>query len=330
MILISLLFSLLTYLFVEKNIRFNLKYRRIKSLSLLILLTIIGFIGYDIYLNRGLSNRSHFAELKNQEENLKWPQTSDKLGLEFISDAGEYNKFIQCKYSKSSSKEIIALYGDSHALMAFTGIALANNRLGIDTVYLGRTGTYYPFIGLNKYITVSSEYITNITNYYIINKIINNDQIKKVFIITRGIYYLYGKDLDVDVNNFSKPIPPEILQKSIQLTIDIFVKAGKKVYFLTENPVFPISPSNLIQNDGKINRTFLTKEFVDQHQKEYLRIINNLKNITVIYSLDFFCPDNKCLITDNNGNLLYSDWNHLSKIGSIFQAENLLYPYLIE
>jgi hypothetical protein len=316
-------------LFIEKNIRFNITHRKIKSIILLLLLTITGIIGYKIYINNGIPDRSHFAQLKNQKENIKWPPVNDKLGLEFISDSNKYGKVIQCRYSKTESNEIIALFGDSHALMAFSGVALTNMKIGIDTVYLGRTGTFYPYIGLNNYVSLLNHYIINTSNFYIFNKIINNQKIKKVFIITRGNYYLYGKDLDVDVNNFSKPIPPEILQKSMQLTIDIFVKAGKKVYFLAENPVFPISPSNLLRNNIEINKTFLTKDFYITHQKEYLKIINNLKNVTIINSLDVFCPDNKCLITDNNGNLLYSDWNHLSKIGSDFQAEKLLYPYLI-
>jgi peptidoglycan/LPS O-acetylase OafA/YrhL len=330
LLICSVILSILTYFYIEKPIRYNIKYRNIKTVSLPIILIFIGLIGFGIYFNKGLPNRSNFKQLINQADNLEIIKLYDESGLQYISDGFKYRDIIHCRFTNLNSNERIAIFGDSHALAAFHGISNVISKKNIDTLYLGRIGNYFPFIGLYNYISPDYKNNWNSTNYYIYNKILNDKKIIKVFIISRGVYELTGSDIDVGLNNLFTPIPQEIYRKSIQLSIDLFVKYGKKVYFVTENPVLPIPATNLSQHAFEPNKTFLSKKFVIEHQKEYLNIVNSLKNVTIINSLDLFCPDDYCLITDSEGYYLYRDQNHLSKAGSKFLAENLLYKYLIE
>jgi hypothetical protein len=50
--------------------------------------------------------------------------------------------------------------------------------------------------------------------------------------------------------------------------------------------------------------------------------------VIVINSLTAFCPQNDCIIFDQNGHLLYADDNHLSIAGSQFQVTKLLAKFL--
>jgi peptidoglycan/LPS O-acetylase OafA/YrhL len=334
MLIITILCSFISYRFVEKHIRFGYNRLFLKSILVLVFMFFIGVIGLYIYLNNGLENRSNIVYLNNlKKEALKQINLYDKEGLEFISEASGYKEIIFCRYSKNNSNEIIAIFGDSHAVNAFPGIAKINSNRGVDTLSLGRLGEYIPFLGLYDYVMPNRQANWKTATPYVYNKIINNTKISKIFIISRGIYYIKNKDLDYNENTVyikPKPIPPEIFQKALQLTIDIFLKAGKKVYLVSENPVLPVPAINLMRPFKEPNKKFLTKDFILKHQEDYLKIINNLTGVTIINSLDLFCPNKDCLITDNHGNILYIDDDHLSQAGSIFQAENLLYKYLIE
>jgi hypothetical protein len=295
-------------------------------------LFIIGFIGLYIYQNNGLETRQNIIALKEQINNLSNnnSDTHNSEGLKFIEEIGDYNQIILCKFTNSESEEIIGIFGDSHGLASFSGISKINSARNIDTLFLGRLGHYLPYIGLYNYVPYNLQKYWEQTTPYIYNKLINNKKIKKIFIITRGTLYINNKDLDYPIFMLNSPIPKEIFQSAIQLTIDIFLKAGKKVYFVTETPILSIPIVNILRPYKEKNKLFLLKEFVIQSQEQYLSIIPNLNGATIINTMDLFCPGEKCLITNENGDPLYSDDDHLSKEGSLWQAEKLLYKYLIE
>jgi peptidoglycan/LPS O-acetylase OafA/YrhL len=331
MIIITVFCSIISYIIIEKPIRFNYNNKILKTISCGICMFIIGIIGLYIYLNNGFENRKNIMYVNNiRKEALKNVDSYDKDCLEYISDAIVYKEIIYCRYSNSNSNEIVAIYGDSHGLYAFPGIAKVNSSRGVDTLYLGRTGMFLPYIGLYDYVLPNYQQDWENTTHYIYNKLINDNRIKKVFIITRGVLYIKQKDLDYSMYNNTKQVPSEKFKKALQSTIDILLKSGKKVYLVSENPVLPVPAINILSSIKETNKTFLSKDFVLKHQEDYLNIINNLKGVTIINSLDIFCPDKDCLITDSNGNSLYKDDDHLSQEGSIFQAEKLLYKYLVE
>jgi hypothetical protein len=277
-----------------------------------------------------LKIEKNIAYLKTLIEKIKPISTHDSGGLTFISEIGDYNKIVLCRFTNNNSNEIVAIFGDSHGLNSFPGMSRINSSLGVDTLYIGLLGHYMSYIGLYDYVLPINQKYWEFSVSYIYNKIISNSKIKKVFIITRGTLYIKNKDLDYPVVDFIYPVPPNIFEKALQLTVDIFLKAGKKVYIVTETPVLPIPAINLLRPYKEPNKTFLSKNFVVKHQEDYLNIINKIKGATIINSLEVFCPKNECLITDDDGNSLYIDDDHLSEFGSIFQANNLLYKYLIE
>jgi peptidoglycan/LPS O-acetylase OafA/YrhL len=65
MITITIICSILSYIFLEKNIRFNIKFRKYKMVLLVVFMVIIGQIGLIIYLNNGLENRKKHCLFKD-------------------------------------------------------------------------------------------------------------------------------------------------------------------------------------------------------------------------------------------------------------------------
>jgi hypothetical protein len=108
------------------------------------------------------------------------------------------------------------------------------------------------------------------------------------------------------------------------------VQNGKTVFYVTENPELQSKVELCISRPLKttIKDCSLDKSSVLARQGEYLKAFNSLKNVTVINSLNAFCPENKCNVFDANGALLYADSNHLSITGSRFQVKELLFKYL--
>jgi hypothetical protein len=119
---------------------------------------------------------------------------------------------------------------------------------------------------------------------------------------------------------------------------------GKTVYLVAENPVWPgmgkgnnpeairalvhIQPlQNLFLPAPKTYR--LSKEEVIEHQKEYLEMLSRLEGVTILYTIDAFCPHEECLLFNEEGLPLYWDDDHLSqRTGGQFLLEKVLKPHL--
>jgi hypothetical protein len=322
-----ILLSIVSFKYIEKPIRYNTKFRIKKTLILFFIIILIGITGFLIYKNKGLPNRTslvnHSVLFNDKNSSLIDIKCPDTLVKKL-----KYNEFTLCRASDNDNDEIVAIYGDSHAYRSFSGISKVNSRHNIGTLAISRTANYVPFVGLYDYIKPNYQKQWDDSNNIIISVIVNNDKIKKVFIIARGMIYLNGIDIDYNKISTNYPIPVDLYRKSIQLTVDIFIKAGKKVYIVAETPVLPININHLLRYYSIPNETFLKKNDVIAHQRPYMEVLSKIKNATIIYSVDTFCPNDMCLITDNLGKPLYTDDDHLSYYGSKFQAENLLSNYL--
>ena len=68
---------------------------------------------------------------------------------------------------------------------------------------------------------------------------------------------------------------------------------------------------------------------VREHQKPYLEMLTQLKNVTIINGLDPFCPDGICRMFSEDGIPYYLDDNHISyDAGGRRLVDKALAPYL--
>lgn len=330
-VLVAIGFAWLTYRFIEIPIRAKAKNRQKVVIWLVIVLLMIGFIGYQIHSNSGFPSRGALENI-NQTKTGESPKLSlascDQLGV----SADSADDGLHCKFAKTSSHISVAVYGDSHAESAFLGIADLLQKHSINTLMLASWGCpLYLDASVGNTKLRKAQCILNAQNA--MKAVVGNREVNKVFIVSRGPYYFTGKDYGRTHDSIVfKPPSLDLKQyvASLQGTIDIFYRAGKKVYYIAENPELGFSPGFCTSRPFRITHEecVLHRETVLRVQRQYLEAISQLRNVVIVETLDKFCPSDKCLIVKGN-ELLYNDSNHLSAAGSKFQAESIE-NYLLE
>ncbi|MDR1229444.1 MAG: acyltransferase [Azoarcus sp.] len=324
----------LTYWLVERPIRFG-KYRGTKAVALLAALVIVGGMGTWVYVNEGLPERPANEQAKKiLKEDFHFQQlfTTDDTCKRHYG-----NKFQYCRYRNMGGEYTVALLGDSHAIYTFLVVSEYLAQQGYNTLAIADGGGFNPVNGILTKPDAMDD---------LFEQIGKDKSIKKVFLITRGVVYITGLDLDISVPFTAKGMNAYYghssgLAIATQKTINRLRQFGIAVYLVAENPVLPkgwrlhqnVQPlRNLFYPDFNTpNNTYsLTKTQVLEHQKEYLEMIARLEDVTVLDSIDAFCPKKGCLLFDENGFPLYLDSNHLSqRTGGQFLLDKVLKPHLL-
>lgn len=171
----------------------------------------------------------------------------------------------------------------------------------------------------------------------IFNILQRKKEIRKVFLVTRGMLYITSVHNTGDRAGIPCQEPPvgeDNYKKSLQEFIDMLRAVGKEVFVVAENPELLADPRDYINRNttvAQLKNNFLhvPKSDVLSRQQAYLDILANIKDATVIPTIDAFCPTEQCTVFSADGLPLYYDDDHLSVAGSIFQAEQILRPYLL-
>ena len=323
-VLLSIFLAAITYLAVEKPIR------RARNAAVYLLCTIffIATLGFAVFYNDGFIQRlgKDFAVLKTNNNESEHSITSKTCGTFHPSDI---SLKMNCAEFDINTNDNVAVYGDSHAAAAAPGIAEYLRDRSVGTYLYAKTACPL-FLGVGvgpdraerrKCFDLAEESLKSIAA---------DSTIKKVFIFTRGPMYLTGtQSADNAVGYLA--VPPEEFKDSLQKTIDYLNGAGKAVYYVTENPELISTPHACERRPIRLRRKNCDVYKVDAllRQQQYLQIVNELNRVKVIYTIDKFCPNGKCL-TEIDASYLYEDSDHLSIEGSRFQAKEVLSGYLLE
>ena len=314
---IALVLATLTYLLIERPIRFGKHGKNVKAVILLILLAFMGGSGWMVYVKNGMPERDTVAGItaivnelqtaNQQDEACKW-----RYGF---GNADDY-----CLYRDVNSETTVAVVGDSHAQFIFDSIAARNAELGVNTVLFGRMGEGNPITGRIADDEFSASFFAALRN---------DVNIRKVFIATRGTIYVTG------IGNTTGTHPKhgvEGFSKKLQSSVDKLAQAGKEVFIITENPELPLSIRDVlpIQPLRPMHEMIhLYKKDVLARQQEYQALLQGIKGAKIINTLDAFCPTDECLLQNEQGLPLYYDDNHLSvHAGGKFLVDHVLAPYL--
>jgi len=343
-IVISILFSYLTYRYIEVFFRNQNNYT--VSILLLFMLMLIGFTGNYIYHNNGLSNRSFLVhENKSYEKQFIRSMSKNSQGVEISQKLLKHS--INNDYVKSTSadlsKKFIAIIGDSHAFALYSGFSKKFHFKGYETILIANSSCP-PYINsamgnnLHK-ISECKEKIENI--YTIISRI---PHLQKVIFATRGTIYYKGigygtidmvdkqniPHLSIYFNKETKETEQLAFTKSIDKTFEFFNKKTYKVYYLLENPELGfspkhciISPFGLFKKNCKISlNDFLTRQ-IDFRSLIY-KLAKKYSNINILDPKNFFCDSQYCYAIKNH-KMLYLDDDHISKDGSKMLSEYFEY-----
>jgi hypothetical protein len=323
----SFALAVVTYFLVEKPIRFGTWARNGKIYALIFGMVIVGAAGFSVRWTDGAAGRSAFEKQARIMEQLKNDNpATDEAGLAYAGIAKGMLPY--CRYTDAKSGETVAIIGDSHAHSAYWGIAELGLEFGYNTVLLGN---YIPGVELLKTFPESETLSERIAiTFEVLNK---KSDIRKVFIITRGLIYITGQHQD-DFGAWRADglsVGNEMFKQSLQQYVDTLRGYGLEVFIVAENPELPAQPRDYIHRPFKFAQTKfpnLDKADVVKRQENYLQLLSEINNATIIHTIEQMCPDDKCLVFTEDGLPMYYDDDHLSFAGSEFQAEHILKPYL--
>ncbi len=329
-VLLAFFLAWLTYRFVERPLRFGTQGRG-RVAVLVAVMTVVGLAGYDTYRREGYDFRASVQGFANNKNELVRTPAVDAACLEYVGT--ETPLFPYCRFTGAGGDETVAVLGDSHAHVAYPGIAELLRERGINTVLLANSSCP-PLIGApiaGRSDASKRACLDQIRA--LLDVVLARDDIRRVLFVVRGPVYFTGTEPvsgDRDVLK-GAAVSLEAYGAGTQRTIDRLVEGGKEVYYVTENPELGSSvaacivrPLRTRAKDCSVERTSVLAR-----QGAYLEVVAALSGTTVIESLSLFCPTARCLVFDSAGALLYADDNHLSVAGSRFQADRAL-PALLD
>jgi peptidoglycan/LPS O-acetylase OafA/YrhL len=266
--------------------------------------------------------------LNNKNELVRLPKIDD----ECVAYSGKAPTFPYCRFFGQGGSQTVALIGDSHAHVAFPGIVEVIRQADANVVSFANSGCP-PFVGGEYGANPGAVESCREQTQHMLDLVTAKSDIQRVFVFSRGSVYLTGKYYgDAEDGTFQEPpIPPAVFKQSLQRIIAILRDARKHVFYVAENPELPMHPSKCVVRPMRL--TFencdIARQAVLSRQSEYLRLLTELKDVTVIQTIPTFCDDDQCYAF-SKGTLLYADFNHLSLAGSRRQAEQALAPFLLD
>lgn len=345
-VLIPIVFSYLTYRYIEFYARQQVSYKFAAMLFVVVVVSGV-FLQYA-RLSNVITSRSHLNLNEAFEKQFEKQTVKNEDGVVLIKEI--LGKEVKNDYilATSTNKKVpyIALIGDSHAYAAYHGFSKVFKEQGYETILLANSSCP-PYIGGalakdKEKIQVCKAKIDDIYSF-----LGTHDMIKKIVFITRGQIYVEDKGFGlVDGGNierglkyesyFLNPLSynqKEHFYKSVQDTLEHFnIKKEIEFYFLLENPELGFSPRNYMERpfigdsfEG-INKNRVSYDAYNLRQNEYREQIQHLSqsfsNIRLLDPEPLFCDKAFCYAIKDE-KMLYSDDDHLSKEGSILQAEGL-------
>ncbi|GHV58772.1 acyltransferase [Campylobacterota bacterium] len=311
LIMLAIVLAILTYHFIERPIRFSKNSRGAKTIALVCVLIALGLSGFAVYTKQGITDR---GAVKTIGENNQ--AVIDELRHIHNIDnacASKYSlKLLQfCYLREVGDANTIVLIGDSHTQMAYTSIAAYNAKRGINTIAFSN-----PFMTNNPEAALLREKVLSV--------ITTDDKINKVFLIASSLVRLYGKD-EMGIDGF---------RNMLQLFADRLSEKNIAMYIVEDNPSLYAPYYRNYRENISLNSPdyrYVTRDEMLERHKEYREIIASIKGATVIYTIDAFCPIDKCLLADENDLPLFRDEGHLTaNAGGNFLINHALKPYLDE
>lgn len=335
----AVILSILTYRYFERPLRHSNK--RVVLVLMLLAMVLVFVAGKTIRNADGYPARNVLEFMQAGLKQTVRTPNNDKDCLDYIgSEAAPF----YCRFTRGSGS-LVAVIGDSHAHVVYTGLAEERARIGKGTLLLANSGC--PTLQgttFGKVANERSECSAQIES--ILKKIRSISEIDTVLISTRGPIYITAEGFGPAEAGYNYPPisaidtdqkPADVFKAGLAQTAKSLMDAGKKVVYLLQVPEFGISPlvclgrplsfseknfTNLcrISNSVYQNRMASYKELVWSAAKEV--------GFSVIDPEQVYC-DGKICSAVRDGKLLYADDNHLSVQGSRELAK-VLSPWLLE
>ena len=323
---LSIVLAWLTYKLVERPLRFGY-YSKVKVALLVILMTIVGYVGYNTFERDGLPFRKALLGVSAPIERLGEDNVDlHKLCLDYygISDNIRY-----CRVSIYDSKRPhIALIGDSHAASLYSGLSnhlmknkegllLIGGRLFVDVATYSEGNQFE--IGVYKGGILATNFVAK------------QREIDTVIMVSRGGAYINSNSNYYLISEPAIKDRKKIFEIGMRKTLDLMVVNKKKIIFVLDNPDIGFDPEKCqdkrpLTTKREFDCSIPRAQF-DARQKDYrelvLEVLKDYPSVILFDQAAYLCGEISCKFKDYSS-VLYGDGNHLSVRGSEFMATKLI------
>jgi peptidoglycan/LPS O-acetylase OafA/YrhL len=308
MLAISVVLAWLTYLLVERPIRFGKGDGRRKALLLSLLMIVIAYLGFNIYKRDGLSFRMPPALQKIAAFSNDYDKDSNFECMIGMGDSSSENP-TECFHKTENANKSMLLWGDSYAWAMYAGI----NKVAAPraNVYLMSKASCPPLLA-DEHFKDSN---CNTQNERVLDAI-KNEKYDQVVLIARWDQWKYQSDQYI--LNISK-------------TIDHLKLMGvKQIYVIGPPPEW--HPGLQVVLVKQALRDKLTHKLADRISEgvttspdldQQLQKIAQEKKISYISLLNILCNQDGCITKAGNEpeDLIGYDDGHFSRKGGAFVAK---------
>jgi peptidoglycan/LPS O-acetylase OafA/YrhL len=324
-VVLSVLLAWLTYRLIERPIRFG-HHGKAKVVTLVILMTIVGYVGYNTDVRDGLAFR-------NVVKINQWISTGNDdggIGIQLSNECGlldeEVKKKIARCFSDTRAPIKYALVGDSKAWSLFSGLVRTSTKEG-RWLIIGGAGSHGPLVPVISNLDAYRQHQP--LSSAAIKSIASNKQIEKVVIVaaTRALFQLRN---DSDLEDLPTSNNYGLALDGLKNTVEAFKASGKKIVLLVDNPTLPhpadclyrrtdIPLLNSILGLGSLNpKCILPLEkhlgLAAKYRELLIDIKRNYPNDVEIFDITkHLCDEEKRECTHvKDGRYLYSYGDHIS------------------
>jgi peptidoglycan/LPS O-acetylase OafA/YrhL len=327
-IILSIILAWLTYKFIETPVYLK-KYS--KSLMLL-----MGVFGCVVFLSQGLTFREvvkiNFTHASGDEFS-----TDDAFIKKCqLKNETTNNTYQNCLFD-SREQALYALLGDSKSGAIFSAVVQASkeHERWMFVGGFGPDGVPVPYASPDP---IWKKFQINIERA--LEMIESNRAIQVVAIATstRKLFHLKN---EISISDLVESKNEKAVLEGMNTTIDRFIKAGKKIILVVDNPTLahPEDCMGRKTSIAWINKVLLTRENPDcqismsEHlrlSKKYRDVLQELqvrhpRDVKIFDTLKILCEESKeeCLHY-KNGRALYGTTDHVSGYGAKLIAESLV------
>ena len=287
------------------------------SLGTMLIFLIIGII---IYLEKGMPGRYPAAEsfVKDFKNDFK----NDSYVLKNNYHFGNLSENISI-IGTSKGVPSFLIWGDSHAKHLSTGLSELGEKYQLRGYVINKGGVK-PLLGMDVYGTLSNSAQSNY-NQSVINFIKNHNEIKTV--ILAAMWSHEDALIDATGEYSERKIFSFFLRVGLLRTINTVQNMGRNIILVYDVPLLKDDPTRILFLSQRFNTKISFKQIAptfNEYLEKNRNIISIFKEFETIKGLTFVHPELLFFDKDLNSNImfqkeiLYSDINHLTEVGSRF------------
>jgi len=298
----SVALAWLTFIWVEKPIRFAWQFRY-KTGALVFGMLTIGALGYSANKTHGFPERDIMSDQQVERTgDIGHDGFHNYYGKHFFTcadpviqkDAGNWKGVVRCFQSHATGPVTVLLLGDSHAEHLFLGIA-----------------EQLPHVNVGFYGKGALPFMSKDEFKLIFDRVLNNPDIKQVVITAMWASHMH----EIPQN--------QTLASELDRTVKTFQAAGKKVYLSDDLPQFAFDPQRckFLRPFTQATKCDEPRENLDNQRAKYLadlqEVVRLNPGVEWIEISSLLCSGATCSMA-RDGQLFYRDNNHLNIPGSQF------------